>query len=325
MLKVNNTMGAKMKALEKTIEHDEEETKKRLANYYKRESAKLEKEINAFYQKYGEDNVIEYRHLLEVLDPADQQLLIERAEEFAKKYPEYAHLIDTRKAIYRLNRLEGLQESIRLQQLENAAKETDMLKQHFTEVAKKSLRTGENIVNLKPFYSVNRDIVESFVDRKWSNGLSYSERIYKNHEQLTNYLNSELSSAMARGDSYDRIVKDVMSKFDGVSRNNAYRLVYTEGTRIMAESSMKPFEEDFEYYNYEVQDSDCCDICDALASGGPYKIKDRMPGDNFPPMHPWCRCTFTPYVEDWDKWMKDYTERHKTDKEQAEKIKEVIK
>ena len=39
-------------------------------------------------------------------------------DEFEKKYPEYADLMPIRESIYKLNRLEGLQQSIRLQQRE---------------------------------------------------------------------------------------------------------------------------------------------------------------------------------------------------------------
>ena len=42
-------------------------------------------------------------------------LLIQRMDEFEKKYPEYADLMPIRESIYKLNRLEGLQQSIRLQ------------------------------------------------------------------------------------------------------------------------------------------------------------------------------------------------------------------
>lgn len=27
-------------------------------------------------------------------------------------------------------------------------------------------------------------------------------------------------------------------------------------------------------------------------------------------MHPWCRCHFNPVVDDWDKWLDDYEQRH---------------
>ena len=107
--------------LNKQMEKEEARLKKRLSSFYDAEFARLEKEIAAYYQKYGQDNVIEYRRLMESLSDADKKLLIEQMDEFAKKYPQYADLMPVRESIYKLNRLEGLQYSIRMQQLEIGA------------------------------------------------------------------------------------------------------------------------------------------------------------------------------------------------------------
>lgn len=50
-------------------------------------------------------------------------------------------------------------------------------------------------------------------------------------------------------------------------------------------------------------------ICRALEEKI-FQIKDRQPGVNFPPLHPWCHCSYTIEVRDWDKWMEDYEKRH---------------
>lgn len=78
----------------------------------------------------------------------------------------------------------------------------------------------------------------------------------------------------------------------------------------MAEATMHPFIEDFKKYRLStVGDADVCDICSGVASEV-FDIADRKPGVNFPPLHPWCRCTFTIEVDDWDAWIDDYEKRH---------------
>ena len=73
---------------------------------------------------------------------------------------------------------------------------------------------------------------------------------------------------------------------------------------------MQPFTEDFEKYRLStVGDGKVCSICRGVAREV-FNISDRQPGVNFPPLHPWCRCTFTIEVDDWDKWMEDYEKRH---------------
>ena len=89
---------------------------------------------------------------------------------------------------------------------------------------------------------------------------------------------------------------------------------------VMAESSMTPFTEDFEYYkNSDAGDYKVCPICRGMRNKV-FKISERKAGVNFPPYHPWCRCTFEIVVDDWDKWMDDYVEKHGDDVKQTEKI-----
>ena len=83
----------------------------------------------------------------------------------------------------------------------------------------------------------------------------------------------------------------------------------------MNESSIQGFSEDFEQYEYSVvEDGHACPICTAL-DGKVFNIKDRVPGVNFPPMHPWCRCFFKVHVDDWNEWLDE-----QSDKSRAEKI-----
>lgn len=297
--------------LKKQLEKDEAKLKKRLSSFYDAEFRKLDKQIAAYYTQYGTENVIEYRRLLEELPPEDKRLLIERMDEFAEKYPQYAHLMPVRESVYKLDRLEGLQYSIRMQQLEIGAVTQKEIQEHLERqalrggnAAAQAMGFGEN------FYSMNPDIVKQFVGAAWSNGENFSQKVWKNTEKLAGYLNTDIAQGFARGDSYEKLVRNLRQRFGKVSRKDAYRLIYTEGTYVMAESTMQPFIEDFEEYRLSTAaDGKVCSICRALAERT-FQIKDRQPGVNFPPLHPWCRCTFTIEVRDWDKWMEDYEKRH---------------
>lgn len=41
-----------------------------------------------------------------------------------------------------------------------------------------------------------------------------------------------------------------------------------------------------------------------------FKFSQRVPGRNFPPMHPWCRCHYGVAVADRDKWQDEYVKKH---------------
>ena len=106
-----------------SLAKDEKRLYSKLAAYYEKEAARLDKEIAAYYTKYSVNGVLSYRNLLETLPDADKRLLIEQLDEFVKKYPDYADLVPVRESIYKLNRLEGLRQSIAMQQLHMGAYE----------------------------------------------------------------------------------------------------------------------------------------------------------------------------------------------------------
>ena len=106
---------------DESLGKDEKRLYNKLAAYYEREAARLDKEIAAYYAKYSVNGVLSYRNLLETLPNEDKLLLIEQLDEFVKKYPAYSDLVPVRESIYKLNRLEGLRQSIAMQQLHMGA------------------------------------------------------------------------------------------------------------------------------------------------------------------------------------------------------------
>ena len=297
------------------MESDEAKLNGKLARLYASEAAKLEREIASYYQRYGEDNVIQYRTLLAELSDEDRRLLIERIDEFARKYPQWAHLAPVRKSIYMLNELEGIQASIRMRQLEIGAIEQEEFEAHFerqarraADLAAEEMGFGEN------FYSINSPILEATVGAAWASGESFSERIWDNREKLAAYLNDDFAKGVARGLSYNKLSKALSERFENVSSKDARRLIYTEGTFLFNESQAQVHEQDFEFYRLScVNDGRVCPICrDLQAEQGrnPVRFSERAPGVNFPPLHPWCRCTYTVEVPDWDAWIDDYVARH---------------
>ena len=310
--------------LKQSAEKSESALKKRLEKFYDAEFKRLEKEIAAYYQQYGQDNVIAYRNLLQSLSDEDRRLLMERMDDFAEKYPQYANLMPVRESIYRLDRLRGLQHSVFMTEAEIAGYTNDQIEAHLMRLSQQGLNYGMETLGFgKNFYSINDDIVRQFVDVPWCNGENFSTRIWNDTNRLAQYLQQDLAQGFARGDSYARLVRNIRQRFQRVNRKDAYRLIYTEGTYVMAEATMQPFTEDFEKYRLStVGDGKVCSICRGVAEET-FDIADRQPGVNFPPIHPWCRCTFTVEVDDWDAWMEDYERRHGNG--QAEEIKNRLK
>lgn len=290
---------------------DEADLSKRLSKVYASEAAKLDRMIAAYYAKYGEDKVIEYRRLLQSISAEDRTLLMERMDEFAKKYPQYADLMPVRESIYRLNELEAIQMQIRLQQLEIGAIEQEEFRRHFEEQARRAANiAAEELGFGKEFYRYDSEVVRATVGAAWAAGGDFSANIWANREKLASYLNDDFSKLIARGVSYDEISRELRQRLNHSGAKTAMRLVYTEGTYLFNEAQACVHESEFDSYALScIHDGRACEVCrelEAYQKQHPAKFSERMPGTNFPPMHPWCRCSYTLEVADWDKWIDDY-------------------
>ena len=297
----DNYWSKRLQELDTSFSKDEKRLFSELSKYYEQECAALDKEIAAYYAKYGEENVIAFRTLLLELPDADKQLLLQNMDEFAKQYPEFADLLPVRESIYKLNRLEGLQTSIVLQQLKIGAIEQAKFREHFEKQALKYANyAAEQLGFGTNFYRIDSEMLQVVIGNPWCNGKDFSERIWANREALAQTLQNEIANGLIRGEDYKTMSRILQQKFENTSQKQAERLVFTEDTYLSNEAKIRPFERNAAYTHYEylcVEDHRTCETCRAL-SGQTFEISKRNAGLNFPPMHPWCRCTVMPVVED---------------------------
>lgn len=309
----------------KALEKDEEKVKKRLARLYLQDARDLEKEIALYYQKYGVNGVIEFRRLLEAADPAQKEQIWKAWESFIQAHPEYAHLTPARESIYRLNRLEAEQESIRLRAMESAARDEQIITEHLSTISERT-RIGTDIRG----GAFHRGLAEiaSRPGRVTAGDMWYyakeftiKDLLVNDREKLAGYLQTDFAQGIARGDSYRKMAKALSERLQKVSRRQAYGILYTEGTHVHAEASLESIKADFtEYVLSTYGDGKVCPVCRALAEHGPIKISEAQAGVNFPPLHPFCRCRIEPHVSDWDSWMDDYVKRHRATRAEAENV-----
>ena len=307
--------------LQLDLEKGEEALKKKLSRLYDSESKKLEKEIAYYYQKYGKDNVLEYRNMMKRLTKEEATMLYEDMDNFFRLHPEYSALRPVRESIYKLNRLEGLQLSIMKQQLGLSSEEAALIGDHLLSY---TISTYEGVSGLIPFNQFDGRAAKQ-VGEKIIKDTDFGKRLQANREKLADYLNNDIAKGIARGDSYDKLSKQICDRFDGVSRRSAYRLLYTEGTRMFNRANSEAFAEvGINQYRYcTAGDNRVCSDCDAL-EGNVYNLSEASEGTNYPPMHPWCRCHVEPAV-DWDKWLNDRIASREYTAEQKEEAAEIIK
>lgn len=317
MSKYTNTLNE----LQKDLEKGEEALKKKLSRLYDSESKKLEKEIAYYYQTYGKDNVLEYREMMKRLTKEEAIMLYEDMDEFFRLHPEHASLKPVRESIYKLNRLEALQLSIMAQQLGLSSEEEALIRQHLLSY---TISTYEGVFKMVTTNAYDTRAMKQ-VGEKLIKDTDFGKRLQANRKKLADYLNNDIAKGIARGDNYNKLNKQIRDRFDGVSRRSAYRLLYTEGTRMFNRANSEAFAEvGINQYRYcTAGDNRVCEDCDAL-EGNVYDLSEASEGTNYPPMHPWCRCHTEPAV-DWDKWLNDRIASREYTAEQREEAAEIIK
>lgn len=305
------------------MEKDERALSVRVHNAYESELRRLNREIAEYYQRYGENGVLEYRRLMETMDPKDRELLIRDCDEFLRQHPDMQSIVDVRKSIYQLNRLEGLQASARLHLYQATGDVVQRIDNHIMRQSLRGANTAAEAMGFgRAFYSMDSDAVRRFVDTVWTGNTSYSQRIWDNTETLASYVAQDMSKALARGDSYQRIAKALEKRFVDVPQSSLMRLVYTEGTYVSRMAQVEELKrEGFDSYTIEVvHDERACEECEGV-NGSTFRFEDMQVGVNFPPLHPYCRCQIAPAVDDWDAWQQKQEE---LGQRQAEKTLERI-
>lgn len=141
--------------------------------------------------------------------------------------------------------------------------------------------------------------LENILRTPWaSDGKNFSNRIWRDRTQLVNNLQKNLSESVIRGDS-DTDMIQALSKDEKKAEFNTRRLVETESAFFDSESERQCCE-DFGIEKYRflaVLDMKTSDICQEL-DNKVFLEKERQVGVNAPPMHPFCRSTTAPVVDE---------------------------
>lgn len=147
------------------------------------------------------------------------------------------------------------------------------------------------------FSNISQKQISQVLSMNWS-GSHYSQRIWKNTQELSETLKQELLVSLLTGRT-DRETSEVIMNRCGAGAMQARRLVRTESCFLFGELTARSYEEcGIEKYRYlATLDLRTSKICREL-DGKIFSIKDRKAGKNYPPMHPWCRSTTISVIDE---------------------------
>ncbi|MGG0663416.1 minor capsid protein [Viridibacillus arvi] len=144
----------------------------------------------------------------------------------------------------------------------------------------------------------NRQL-QQVISKPWTtDGLTFSDKIWKNKNELVQALQTELTRSIVRGESPDRMISFIQKKMK-TSKDNAARLVMTESAFFSSAAQKDTFNYlDVEQYEVVATlDGKTSSICQDL-DGMVFKMSDYAVGITAPPFHPWCRTVTVPYFDD---------------------------
>ena len=270
----------------------------------------INEKINAWYQRYAENNNISMLDAKKSLNAKDLKELKWDVEEYIEKgrnnafSGEWVKELENASAKAHISRLEALELQCRQQAEVAFGNLNDEVSNHIKDVYKESYyRTAYEIqkgVGVgSNFAALNDKLIEKVTNKPWlADGKNFSDRIWGNKNQLINQLHTSLSHMCITGSGPDKAINEIASKMN-VSKANAGRLVMTE-TAYFSSAAQKECFKELDVEKYEIVatlDGHTSDICQEM-DGKVFKMSEYEEGVTAPPFHVNCRSCTAPYFDD---------------------------
>lgn len=254
----------------------------------------VEKQIKAFYEKYGDNPV-------ENLTYNQWQQYKVRLRRKAKLNPQDKYLQRLAKQNipkYKIDRLRALQIDLQIQLTEATKGQEAGIYKTLKDVAKVSQAT--TALRFKKTLDVAFDKIasrkmEKILSSDWVGNMNWSERLWKDRELVGKKVTDILEVGIPQGKSMQSMSRE-LAQATNQSFNNAFRLIRTESAHVDGEvllESFKQAQKELGYTRYIFDatiDNRTSKIC-ADEDNKSYLIDDAVIGENFPPLHPNCRST----------------------------------
>ena len=289
--------------LDKVAKKVEKEVMKELSALYRDAFRSIEKEVNDFMMKYAEDHKLDYTTVTQMLTPIDLAEYNEKIQELHAMYRDTKseHIkieIDRLNARAKITRLQALQDAINVE-LTKVTHEYQMTLEDtliglFTDQYKE---VSELMGVMAPV--INREAIKTIIEYPYA-GKMFSDRIWDNKDALVKHIHQNLTVGIIRGDSVQKMARQLKKDLN-VLYYQAERLVRTETNYAMNQGHKKGYEDSGVVEKYEFLaaiDSRTSKLCKDQ-DGKIYKLKSAVVGKNYPPLHPNCRSTVIPVLEDW--------------------------
>lgn len=281
-----------------------------LEKKYSRAQAEIDKEINAWYQRFAVNNKIDYTEACRLLNSDELDEFRWSVGDYIKAGEEndvdgrWMKELENASARHHVNRLEALKLSTTNSIEKAMGGMTDDVDKMLRDVYKSTYYKGcyefQRGTGIGfDLAKVNDRYLDAILKKPWcADGSNYSDKIWKNKTKLVNELDNELTRMALTGDAPGESIRRI-SKALHTSKNNAATLVMTEQAFFTSVAQQDAFKElgvgEFEVV--ATLDGLTCTTCGSHDSDH-RPMSEFKPGITAPPYHPNCRCTTVPYFDD---------------------------
>lgn len=143
------------------------------------------------------------------------------------------------------------------------------------------------------FTPLNSKALAKVLAYPWS-GADFSERLWDNKAKLIRNLKQNITQGLVQGQGFPEMTRNLAKRMD-VSYKQANVLVRTETQYFVNQAQRDSYiEAGIDKYQYTAtMEKNTCPACASL-DGRVFLLKNASVGDNYPPIHPDCRCGTIP-------------------------------
>lgn len=231
----------------------------------------------------------DYRRLLKRLKMAGLNALTE----------EEARQLDRMNITRTMTRYEGLIEEINLYVIQAYGKIQMSLTDHLVEAQKEEIKRQEEDLGIDRHTKEKlEDIAKGIVGGSFY-GATFSQRLWAHQTRLKQDLERGIARSIIQGENSKTWARDLKRNLrEGVDRA-AYvcnRLAITETSLVQGDINHASWEKmGYRKYIYLAEPTACSEC--AKLDGEVFKLEEAEPGVNRYPMHPFCKCSTSPYTE----------------------------
>lgn len=269
----------------------------------------IQKEINANWVNFAGSEGISVQEAMKRADKMDVKSYAKKAKKLVET-KDFSHQANYYLKLYnvtmRTSRLELLKANIGLELIDVFDDLDKYIGGQLNDAALAEFERQAGILGL----SVPKSGYTSLIKVVLASGFkespaSFSDSLW----EYQSYLKADLEKLLIRGVTQGKNPKALAGELRRYMTEkgklnatyNSQRLMITEMTRVQTEVQRLSYKNaGIDEYEFIAEPS-ACDICKPL-DGKIFKLKDMQGGINAPSMHPNCRCSTAPYVDDKGFW-----------------------